>query len=86
MESPSFPIVLDVYHYTLDFNQVNMENDLPMVINGAPCTSWSKAELRGTLQYLRGCKSLDLQPEFRSCFPEVNWGIWDDPMENRMVG
>ena len=53
---------------------------LDMVIDAAPSTTWAVAETWGAVKYLRGCKELVMEPQFRKVFPnEMPDGF--DPVE-----
>ena len=64
--------------------QVDMQTPMHMLIEAVPCSSWSTAELGGTIQYLRGCQNLGLPSEYRALFPD-RMEVWEDPLESRVV-
>ena len=55
--------------------------ELHHVIFECPCSTWSVAEIKDSVKYLRGAKDLEIPPEFRPVFPdEMREGF--DPVES----
>lgn len=55
--------------------------ELHDVIFACPCTTWSVAEIKDSVRYLRGAKDLEIPPEFRPLFPDEMWEGFD-PVES----
>ena len=64
--------------------QVDMLTPPNQLIQALPCSSWSTAELGGTIQYLRGCDNLGLPDEYRVLFPD-RMDFWEDPLDSQLV-
>lgn len=64
--------------------QVDMQTPTSTLIQAVPCSSWSTAELGGTIQYLRGCHDLRLPDEYRALFPD-RMEVWEDPLDSQSV-
>ena len=55
--------------------------ELHHVIFECPCSTWSVAEIKDSVKYLRGAKDLEIPPEFRPVFPDEMWEGFD-PVES----
>ena len=54
---------------------------LHVVIATAPCTTWKVAEIKDTVTYWRGAKTLEIPDQFRDAFPGQSWEGYVDPVE-----
>ena len=61
-------------------DQVAFDVPLPQLIQAAPCTTWSVADISNTLRYVRGCQALDLPEEYKPLYSTFPWEFYD-PVE-----